>query len=273
MRQPTIYPLFPPREDVRVGDVYVRLDAERESPAGASGYLPIDLWVSSLDISEAGASPGPVAFPDLQTMSILGADLTGVMPVEALALAFGANWKGRHQLDVKIVTVDARELPVADLLAAAAGPEAILQRPLATDLQTWLHGGGVRWSGAPPAVSAGERESLASAPALCLDVICEVFYTREIEIGIATGVTRAAGSVAPPAEADTALAQEMNARLEKVGAETPAGGTFRFLSASTQGVSMGRTFGLPIAVGYRSVPIRVEPISGRLLAAAVPTEP
>jgi len=54
MRELQINPIFPPREDVQVGDIYIPATQADEAleVLTAEGYLPISLWLGTLDLRE-----------------------------------------------------------------------------------------------------------------------------------------------------------------------------------------------------------------------------
>ncbi len=346
LRELGINPVFPPREDVQVGDVYVR----RGNPAAADlfpakGYVPIDLWFAALDIradlkafysrrSEhastiprlpdgdgAGAvSPiadvpsvatgdsftnssvvrlRQVAFPDFMGMSISGADLRGLVPVEAIQLAIGASWNSEHQVLVKIPSAESCGLPLRSALSQIVVEEVdgsgfTLSSTIATPAELQLLRAGQRsWIETTPQLGEKARAELLADPLVYLDVITEVFYARAIDISILTRQSMGGtAQVKPPAatakalgpdgEADVedgkgvlsdedlhalgavSLAERMNEELDEIGAQSIPGGSFRFLSAAAGSVSMRRTYAHPIAIGYRSLLLAVDPDTGRI---------
>lgn len=348
LRELGINPVYPPREDLKIGDVYVRRgNPDAQVAASSPGYLPLDLWVASVDLRDdtvrfyeertafpptsSGARPAvsgeegrpieaiadvpsfaqdaaftgsdvrrmrQVAFPDFLSMTITSGDLRGLVPVEALQVAFGASWEGRHQMSVKIPAAESYGLPAlraaqSILETRASGGFAIRSDFLSTDQLQLLHEGVRTWAATTPGLSKKARQQLLAERNVYLDLITEVFYARSIDIGIATasaagaeaGASTPIDAAAPRAAADDGpaeapmterqqevlaaeqLAGQLNDRLAAVGQQTLPGGSVRFLSATSTGVSMRRTYMHPIAVGFRSIVLQVDPRTGFVVGA------
>ncbi len=158
LRELGINPVYPPREDLQVGDIYVRrgyVDDEKLVPE--QGFAPIDLWLAHVNANASLSSfygaraslprtPGPdggtvpagaqpdgsifevgdnsrmrvVAFPDFASMNIRASDLRAFIPVEALGLGLGGSWSGEHQVNVKIPTAESYGLPLNAVLPLVA---------------------------------------------------------------------------------------------------------------------------------------------------------
>lgn len=178
-RELGILPVYPPREDVQVGDVYVRRGSAGDlDGVDEKGFVPIDLYLASADVNQAigqrylarpefpttpagaddpiarvpskdrsstrakEASSGAeapagmfgegnvqrlrqVAFPEFSTITLTSGDLSAVLPIKALSLAFAASRSSITAVRLKIPNGESYSLPGADLLLRLA-PEGQL---------------------------------------------------------------------------------------------------------------------------------------------------
>lgn len=242
-----------------------------------------------------------VAFPDFASMSIAGGDLSAFVPIQALTAALGVHWQDTHRVDVKIPVAESYGVP-ADRLGIrvlATSPSGPGQSALVFDVE-FLRGfrvGRDAWAATEPDLSEAERAAIMAEPYLYFDVITEVFYARTIELAITTtsdfgarlnvkptplpGSEGAAPEPADPGEPAPAQpagateggdqrdafdrAKDLNDRLAKVDSLSSVGGSFQFIAVSDTNVSMRRTYQRPIAVGFRSVQIAVDPSTGAVI--------
>jgi hypothetical protein len=283
MRELQIVPVFPPREDMIVGDIYLAEAGpdEQEEVIRRVGYLPMPLWVASVDLRDPVAEhysrrttfprtvmiedgsdidwhqpagpPGTiggegdtgrlrlVGFPEFMNATVTGGDLSGLVPVEALALGFGAGFSDVRRVTVSVPVAESYGLPLAEVIAAM--PETL---PIPIRTVDLLFPEAVRQ---PP----GCRMTLGH-----LRLICEVYYARVLDIscetsrraeldaslGLATG---AAFRQEDPAGRASILNQEMSGAL----ADLTPGSALRFVAVGERAVSLRRVFERPVAIGYR----------------------
>lgn len=319
LRELGINPIFPPREDVQVGDVYVRRgNPNAATLAAARGYVPIDLWVTSLPLRDAVSRfyaderssfpetpPAPpaagkepedfitrvprgtadaflttdahrlrqVAFPDFTSVTVRGADLQAFVPLQVLAVAFGAHWQGTHQLSVRIPMAESYGLPAAPVHEAL---KAALNGPIDESLRLHLFDGLRTWARTDPTVDERACEAMANEKYLYLDAITEVFYARSIEMSISTAKefgarTRVQPAVAIPGGASQDAferASTLNEKLQGVDKQVTPGGSVQFIAVSDNSISMRRTYLHPVAIGFRSLVVAVDPETGAIVSAA-----
>lgn len=210
MRELGIHPIFPPREDVYVGDVYVS-----ESPA-APGVNDVSvnrssqlaLKFASIDVEKAldgqykkrpefpannGSQPKEsifkapqyprrlktVAFPGFLRATASGADVAALVPVDGLPVGLGAQLSDVKTASVTVSSAESASLPWIDLAASFQEDNLFV---------------------VPGADSEKTRAMLKSAagrngtPAQTVDVtvISEVFYARSFDVTMHVGRDAAA---------------------------------------------------------------------------------
>lgn len=359
LREMGINPIFPPREDVQVGDVYARRGNPSDPRLAVKNtFVPIDLWVATIPVTQelealylsrtvmprtegdathgykseslawgtrskpveasggtveaSGPKKGQhevdtaetpstasvfdqrdlgrlrtVAFPDFMSMTITKGDLRGLVPVQALQVAFGAHWSDDHQVSVKIPSAESCGLPLEAMRAKldADGDQLLEASILSPSTLRWIYADQSQWAAVNGNLSQEQREAIGSEPYVNLDVITEVYYARAIEVSISNkkdrgatigtpqangGATAAAPAEAPtePATTKNALdrAKDLNASLAEIQGQTLPGGRIEFVSVSDSSVSMRRTFDQPIAIGFRGIQVRLDPKDGRIVS-------
>lgn len=344
LREMGIHPVFPPREDVQVGDIYLR----RLGPASfvenpSSGFVPIDLWVSSIpntrdlleqfqetriafpdsqNASESGQTASlarmtgrgledlaahghdslfdfrdptrtrQVAFPDFTSFSISGGNLQALVPIQALSLAFGSSWENQQQVNVKIPVAESYGLPARSALQSVLQLNPSGSYTLHSGLQLnpaflqLMYRQNQSWLLNNPDLSSEQKDAAARERLVYLDVILEVYMTRSLEISIsraATGGARADlsspgisndGEVKSPATTQeseagaVARANKLNERLHEVDDLSSVGGAVQFTAVSDHSISMRRNYQRPIALGFRSVILAVDPRTGEVRGVA-----
>jgi hypothetical protein len=291
LQQLGVQPIYPPREDVQIGDIYLRQPAEPH-------FLPMDLWLAQVDLRQiaadfyanrshfpdsptasdanysrtsehdtfpSGDSPRlrQVAFPEFASMTVRGNDLEWLVPTEALAIVGGTSWQGGHEITLRVPSVESYGLPANVVL-----DHVTVER----DGQLLL-GPGV---GLTPAQlqAMRSRQEPGSDPGsqeLELEVIREVYFARAIDISISrtsgSGMTTEITFVeAGPSDEEPGtrpdLVERLNARLERTLESTAPGATVRVIGANDASVVLRRTFQRPIAVGFRSFVLSVDPDTG-----------
>jgi hypothetical protein len=289
-----VQPIYPPREDVQVGDIYLRRVPEGPL-AEKDRYLPLDLWLAQVDLRQVAAdfyakrshfpdssatseaayprvSEGDaflsgdksrlrqVAFPEFTRMTVRGKDLEWLVPVEALAIAGGSSWEGSREITLRIPSVESYGLPAEIVLdhvtverdgQLALGPDVGLTSPQLRALR--------------------ERADAGRGAELQLEVIREVYFARAVDISISS--TSPAGSrseisviepgtFAQEATPDPDLVERLNARLDRTLERSTPGASVRVVGANDASVVLRRTFQRPIAVGFRSFVLAIEPATG-----------
>src|SRR5262245_2415837 len=286
-----VQPIYPPREDVQVGDIYLR--RAPEGPLAEAGrYLPLDLWLAQVDLRQVAAdfyakrSHFPdssatseasypregdaflsgdksrlrqVAFPEFTSMTVRGKDLEWLIPVEALAIAGGSSWEGSREITLRIPSVESYGLPAEIVLdhvtverdgRLALGPDVGLTSAQLRALR--------------------ERSDLGQGE-LQLEVIREVYFARAVDISISRTAPSGSSSeisVIEPgtfdkeATPDPDLVERLNTRLERTLERSTPGASVRVIGANDASVVLRRTFQRPIAIGFRSFVLSIDPATG-----------
>lgn len=331
MRELGITPVFPPREDVQVGDVYISPispDAEVEA-FSQKGFLPLGLWLTHLDVAKevttfyssrpsfpltpsdtanfmASLSNNPfaslaqaadtnrniflggdtnrlrmVGFPTFMSATFNKGDLAAVVPVEAVNLAFGAGFTSARSVTVSVPVAESYGLP-ADII----WPKIMNANGTLMDLTS-----NIPRSQLNNLVNMKQVVQQGTNFYAPLRVITEVFYTRALDISVASQTTRGFGVAGRPIASDVAStaagaaataaraasnssstnavfispgvtnlnanaverAAEMNNSLTQAMSQTVPGGSIKFVAAGDRGVSLRRTYDRPIAIGYHAL--------------------
>jgi len=275
----TIRPVFPPREDFQVGDVYLR---HPQAPA-------LEQWVATLDLRKQGEAfyarrapyPGEetrsgrssgasqlrqVVFPAFAGVNVRGQNIDWLIPAEALSLAEGDSWQGDHEITLRISSAESHGLPFnvisEALVVEVEDGSRTLQRlrpELGISLPTLAR------TQVSPDVDVPDRH-------VRLDVVTEVYYARTIDISL-TRLRRPAQEEAEPIELVDAAAQvdnkslvdSLNRRLDDAAPSTP-GSTLRILGATDAGVVLRRAFEHPIAIGYRAMTLTLDRKTGEIIS-------
>lgn len=226
MRELGITPVFPPREDLQVGDIYMSPSTpEREAVLlDETGFVPLGLWVGTVVLDDTldefykardsfpatpatGTSqptaPGTdnifrsgdtkrlriVGFPMFMSATFNQGSLSGLIPIEAVSVAFGVSLFGSKTVNVSVPRAESYGLPAASLynaLVPAPGanqptPEKKWSPPAAggleaKDLESYLSTGQL--------IEAAKDPEWSKRPYAYLRVITEVFYARELDVAI-----------------------------------------------------------------------------------------
>ena len=224
IRELGITPIFPPREDVQVGDIYMApiVPDEEKAVLKSKGYLPLGLWVgtatikkdiskfyserSSFPVTSKTGSDQPrttgtdvlmdtdkqrlrlVGFPMFMSTSLSSGSLSGLIPAEAVGVAASAGFTMGRRVTVSIPRAESYAVPAAVLLnklTAAAESEDRAQKKWSV-----LGSGGFN----PEDIDIylpTEQKTILSKNRLWHEnkygyvrVITEVFYARELDITI-----------------------------------------------------------------------------------------
>jgi hypothetical protein len=376
LREFSINPIYPPREDVQLGDIYLR----RGNPADPklipkSGFVPLDVLVGNVkvqdsvtgfykgrssfaktsapegDIAKASVSPEgassvapgtlsrlkekradnghsegfievpistspggtfldsridslrQVAFPDFSKMTIRDSNLQAFAPIEAVTLALGGQWRGTHEMQVKISSGESYAIPAATLLnqiTEVKNGSLFLKRD-ATGIDPGyfkiFHESQKEWH----RIRNGSQSEGSSL--VYVDLITEVYYARSFDVSIIRQDSGGAGAEVRAIDAviedrllnaaenarirpreDTAAgdapkesekrpksgyerAEEINNSLDDALSQRTVGGKTKFLYVSDTAVQMRRTYERPIAIGFRGITLGIDPTDGHLQAA------
>ncbi len=206
MRELGVYPVFPPREDLYVGDVFVTYEATQlPATADASPYRTLGLHFASIDLGKAlkahyatrpdfpasSATPAngkavfeppaqqlrlkSVAFPFFLQATATGAEVGALVPVDALQWKAGLGLNSVKSASVSVSSAESYSLPwilLADALMDANGNLAVSgpgHDPKAEETLGLLRG---------LAISTG----VGQATHIDITVISEVFYARSFDV-------------------------------------------------------------------------------------------
>jgi hypothetical protein len=274
----TLRPVYPPRQDFQVGDIYL------SHPDAAA----LEQWVSTLDLGDVAAKfqkgRGPfsgkavrpastaprnamhlVVFPEFSGINVRGRDIDWLVPSEALSLAEGESWQGDHEVTLKISSASSYGLPFnlisKAMIEETSEGETSVQRlrpELGISLSTLAR------TQALPATSPD--------PHVRLEVVTEVYYAHAFDISV-TRLRQPARDVTEPIELVDAsiqdnnkgLVEALNQRLVGVDSSTP-GTNLRILGATDATIVLRRTFEEPIAVGYRSMRVTLNKKTGEVVS-------
>jgi len=227
MRELAITPVFPPREDVQVGDIYMAPTAPNgeQEILDKKGFLPMGLWVSTARIKEnvkkcysdrisfpatvKTSSDQPcsssdnvfsdvdakrmrlVGFPIFMTTTLSEGSLSGLIPIEAISIAAAAGFRQGRRVTVSVPRAESYGIPAAEMIT----------RLLITDDEKKKWGaqgaGGFEAKDLELYLPKEQERILKSEPGWTnkkygyVRVITEVFYARELDIAIE--YTRGAG--------------------------------------------------------------------------------
>jgi hypothetical protein len=265
MRELGIIPVFPPREDVQVGDVYLApVSPDEEIKAfKKKEFLPLGLWLASLDLRNtisnfySARSSFPttptnvvefvkqltnnpyaglpqaydpsrniflggdtnrlrmVGFPSFMSATFNKGDLAAVVPVEAVNLAFGAGFSSARSVTVSVPVAESYGIP-ASLICS--------KKWLADGRPMDSLNGGLAPAELSHLVNPRQAVLIGSNYFAVLRVINEVYYTRAVDISVATKTTRGLGVAGKPLATD-ALATAKSAAAAAAAAGAAANNT------------------------------------------------
>lgn len=256
MRELGITPVFPPREDVQVGDIYMAPTVPEAEQAllDSKGYLPLGLWVSSaktkdvaaMFYSERNSFPATVktdsnqprstsenvfkdadkqrlrlvGFPIFMSTSLSQGGVSGLIPTEAMGIIAAAGFTEGRRVNVSIPRAESYGLPaslVFDKLTQGSSSGA----------RKWsvINAGGLDLADIDSYIPAEQKSILSKDPAwqtkkfAYVRVMTEVFYARELDISIES--SRGLGVSLEAKSAAGLAAPPAPAAGDKPTAETP----------------------------------------------------
>lgn len=156
MRELGITPIFPPRQDVRIGQIYLQLvEPKKWRPNFDKGFLQMGTYFAALDLNDqlkkyyseradfavsSASAPSrlslvstsgltyvdlkPVAFPGFLKATARGADIGALVPVSGLPLKAGLSFSSVESASVTVSAAESYSLPwlqVANKLHATDG--------------------------------------------------------------------------------------------------------------------------------------------------------
>jgi hypothetical protein len=352
LRELSIIPVFPPREDVQVGDIYAAPSKpeDEEKLLKKTGFLPIGVWIASIGLSKelsqfyshrnsfprttgdlgsyvSGLSINPfpifpqptdlnaniflngdtnrlrlVGFPSFMSATIKQADLAGVIPSEALSVAFAGTGSKADSITLSVPVAESYGLPASEVFSR------VVDNSSGTN-KFFLTGSHFR---SEDILTYTAHQHLEGAKTLnrfgYVRVITEVFYARAVDLAVnhkrsfgvgasvkpvvtlqSTNVSTMATDDANGASTnylfttrtETGTPQEraadLNRQLNESLNQSIPGGSVKFVSASEAGVTMRRTYDRPVAIGYRALLLKVfengdiESSGGGVVGSMLPT--
>lgn len=118
-----------------------------------------------------------VAFPDFAKTTISEGDLSGLIPVEALTVAFGARSREARSVTFSVPVAESIGLPAA---FAAAPIKNALESEAVCDA-------------VPLSLPEGQREAYEKSGDVSVTAVTEVFYTRAIDVAVSFEETSGLG--------------------------------------------------------------------------------
>ena len=302
LRELGMVPVFPPREDFRVGDVFVSTsdpDAaeaaevlgkrwEQLNVAERERWLELGmgprLW--RLDVEEPEARQ--VAFPEFAAARVSGAAAAALVPVEALAVGFSVSAERAARVRVSVPAAESSTADAArvmeSLMERGTGEPGRSEARVAREIHE-----AARWA-------TGWATGGEDTPYYFLRVVTEVYAARAIDVSVATadgaGAQVGARPVAGPASAGAVMGGAAGALggarsgCDDVGQTDSAavwrrtaaevertlqapGVRVRVLSLGESALTLRREFASPVAIGFRGVTLRVRRSDGAVVSGAV----
>jgi len=307
LRELGIVPIFPPREDVQVGDIYAypwNPEDEDSLIAGSRRVAMSPRWATlglldSLKL-EYERRPSWPRTPDADSAMLdtirntvwpQATDTGNIFrgnpnPVRLRLVAFpdfSATTFAQGDLSALIpmeafnlaLGVGRSELKSVTVKVPSAESYGI---PLMVALRALLKWDSVgSWMHSP----YGEGLDLLAGDSLVwVRVITEVYYARALDITVrfekASGAGASSGAPKPPAAPDSAVPElgrlrALNQALAGAGAQTVPGASLKILAATQGSVTMRRLYERGIAIGFRGLVLEVDKRTGRVLKAGPAT--
>jgi hypothetical protein len=263
MRELGIVPIFPPREDVQVGDIYVfpynpesketdklfqkgdyrigmsprwatidsivklasdeyqkrmSFPATTVDPLVVQGGILTQPTSGSNKVFVPDATPNrlrQVAFPEFLSASFSQGNLSALIPIEAINLAFGASWSNSKNVVVKIPAAESYAVSAQEVIRALFSYDPTVKKYKLKsqygDLLTAFQ--------EEPVVVKGK--TIPPSDSVWIRVPTEVYYARAMDISVESKKSRGArigaSLILPPAPASTAT--------PSTGGSTGSGGT------------------------------------------------
>lgn len=232
-----------------------------------------------------------VGFPDFVAASYSGAEVGALLPSVLFGLQAGGVWSDARSVTLKVPEAESYSIPLQSAVLRMvepvdAGSGQRMCAALSDDLRMeYCEGpdGNSVLKKAQYRLVEDVREGLefvaAGGDSVWVRVITEVYYARAIDTGVGydggqgfgarVGASPIAGSTTSQAPHDSLTA--VNNRLEQAIKRDAPGGGIRVLSSSQSGVSVRRTFGRAVAIGFRGLTVTVEANTGLILGVRVAT--
>lgn len=233
-----VYPIYPPRADVQVGDVFVNqkpavapLDKERkEEPdqlALLFGHLPVEAlqekyYTSRPDfpgtsdpapINSIFSGPPytkrlqPVAFPGFFRVTATGAQAAALVPVNALPVGLAGQLSNVKSASVTIASAQSSSLPWVDI-------DSVLFEKGRMVIPALLDKGKTT----PDATQERLRNAAARTPdaPVLVTVVSEVYYARSFDVSMHVGMDAAVAAKAalPAAASGLSLSPAASGKLD-----------------------------------------------------------
>jgi hypothetical protein len=224
-----------------------------------------------------------VGFPEFSTVSFSQGDLAALIPIEAMMFGLNISQSSINRVSVKVPAAESYGLSIKDIypkLIASAGSVTLNHDLLNT----------IRFQ-------FGTNDNKP----VHVRVITEVFYARALDVTLFSsqsfGLRAQADAVTPPSgtgtdtaapsapgptnfpvdasstgtATGTAAVDNLRSRLGTT--QTVPGGAVQFLGYSEQSIGLRRVFDRPIAIGFRGLILKVDPVSGSIVTVGSTTGP
>lgn len=295
-----LVPVFPPREDVQVGDIYLFTynpeapdqAAKPEAEAAEKEWsLHPSRWAQVRKVNEllkeeyrlrpsyretqGAAAPGSSDVVDdggqprrLRIVAL--PDFVGATFTDAPGLSRSLVHNGIVPAETLNLMADplSSRISMVSMKVPSAESYALAQADLLSEL--------IDQSGGGKHLRSPYRDSVqwvAHRGRIWLRVVAEVFYARNLDItvefegGRSAAATDGYSMVRPEAEArvkDRVAA--LNESLQANGASRLPGGSIRYINASERRVALRRTWERGVAVGFRGFTLEIDPARNEVLS-------
>ena len=286
LRELNIQPIFPPREDIQVGDVYLLPYSQKEKSDADKSYTPIGIWVNSINlnyelkqhysqrpdfpktrynkdtsstmerqpISNGNLFSGGevnrlkmVLLPTFFKAEISAFDATSLIPSNALG-QLGIGAENIKKAFVTISSASSYGIPVSKLKSKIfENGKFCINKATGMDLAS------LRFT--VDKAASGKKQSQKAL----LIIPTEVFYARTLKVQLSVDKRAEAGNTGsqnkPAGTAPQEIANKAQTSLDEHKRKTlvTPGISVNVGSSAHGAVSIDRTFERPIAIGFRGI--------------------
>ena len=297
IRRTGIQPIFPIREDVQVGDIYmssIQSDEENES-LNRRGHINLDLWMANLDITEEISKfyQTRLLFPETSSYKKTGGYLDksyfgdheegGYDRRLARLVSFPAFASANINQDFSPAEImnfvppeivnffwmesrmEPRNISISASMAESYGlPVNVMHQSFAKQMRTnpdfqsaMIDNFPMTTGGSAVRIVRDQAAPYHKSVNYYVKLITEVYMVRSLDVVFGLARNKEYIDGLHTGIAGGMNLTRLNAMLAENVAANTSGGNIRFISIGPDSVGLRRTFARPIAVGYRGILLRV----------------